>query len=67
MVFGQLSPRVVPRESNAAQDILAALALKATLLMALYAFFFSPAHRPTLDAAQTANAVVGTQSAKDIP
>lgn len=67
MVFRQLSARVVPHESNAARDILAALALKATLLIALYAFFSNPAHRPTPDAAQTADAVVGTQSAKDIP
>jgi hypothetical protein len=67
MAFRQLSARVGPREPNAARDILAALALKATLLFALYAFFFSPAHRPTSDAAQTANAVVGAQPAKDIP
>jgi hypothetical protein len=67
MVFRQLPARVVPHESNAARDILAALALKAALLIALYAFFFNPAHRPASDAAQTANAVVGTQSAKDGP
>lgn len=67
MIFRRLSARVAPQELKAARDVLAALALKATLLTALYAFFFNPAHRPTPDAAQTADAVVGAQPAKDIP
>lgn len=54
-------------ESRAARDVFAALALKLMLLLAIYVLFFSPAHRPSSDAAHTANAVVGTQPARDAP
>jgi hypothetical protein len=67
MVFRRLSVWGTRNESNAARDVFAALALKVMLLLALYVLFFGPAHRPSSDAAQTANAVVGTQSAKDVP
>ena len=54
-------------ESNAAQDIIAALALKVGLLLALYVLWFAPHHRPSPDATQTAIAIIGQQPVKSAP
>jgi hypothetical protein len=67
MLFVRLPVWGPRNEPHPARDVFAALALKAMLLLALYLFCFGPAHRPSSDAAQTADAMVGTQSAKDVP
>jgi hypothetical protein len=67
MLLCRLPSWATRHEPHPARDVFAALALKALLLLALYLLFFGPAHRTSSDAVQTANAMVGTQSAKDAP
>ena len=47
-----------PSSARPARDVVAALAVKATLLLALYALFFAPSHRPAATAAATASALL---------
>jgi len=42
-----------------------ALALKGILLLAIYLFFFGPAHRLPSDATATATALLGTSAHKE--
>jgi len=44
-----------------ARDVLMALAIKGLLLLALYALFFAPSHRPASTAVATASALIGAQ------
>jgi hypothetical protein len=67
MLFSRLPFWGSRKESHAARDVLAALALKLMLLLALYFLFFGPAHRPASDAAQTAAAIVGAKPAAEVP
>ena len=49
------------------RDVFLALALKGILLLALYLWCFSPAHRPASDADAIATALVGVPGARSIP
>jgi hypothetical protein len=53
--------------STPARDLIAALALKGVLLLAIYLLFFGPAHRLPSDAAATASALIGVSGTKESP
>jgi hypothetical protein len=56
-----------PNAARPGRDVLVALALKGTLLLAIYLLFFGPAHRPRSDASATAQAMIGAGALKDTP
>lgn len=56
-------PATSRRGPRLRHEIAAALALKAVLLTALYALFFSAPHRPPADAAAAGAAVIGAAAA----
>jgi hypothetical protein len=49
---------------NLRRDILFALAIKAVMLLALYALFFAPRMRPPQNPAATATAILGEHEAQ---